>query len=530
MGAMMSDRAATQREWIGLAVLALPCMLYSMDLTVLHLAVPALSQQLRPSATELLWIIDVYGFLVAGSLITMGTLGDRIGRRKLLLVGSAIFGAASILAAFSTSAPMLIATRALLGIAGATIAPSTLSLVRNMFQQPKQFGAAIGVVISAYSVGAAVGPLVGGLMLQFFWWGSVFLVSVPVMVLIMVVGPRLLPEYKAENAGLPDVLSAALSMVTVLGVIFGLKEIAAHGPSAHAVTAIVVGAAAGLAFARRQQTLAEPFIDLSLFRVPAFASVLATYTLSILAAFGAFLFIPQYLQLVRHQTALEAGLWTLGWPLAFVVGSIVVPIIARRIRPGAIMASGLALAALGNVILSNLDAHTPLIVLVLGTTITGLGLSPIFTLATELIIGSAPPERAGAASAIAETGSELAVALGIAILGSLGTAVYRAQLAVSLPTGLAAEAAHTASETLGGAIGVASLLPDELGLALLDAAGSAFVHGLQLSALASAIVALALAAIAAVVLRDMRSGAGADHDTLETETIEQPAEACGAIA
>ncbi len=518
---------ATKREWIGLAVLALPCMLYSMDLTVLHLAVPALTQQLQPSATELLWIIDVYGFLVAGSLITMGTLGDRIGRRRLLLIGSVTFGIASVLAAFSNSAPMLIATRALLGVAGATIAPSTLSLVRNMFKDPKQFTTAIGIVISAYSVGAAVGPLVGGLLLQFFWWGSVFLVSVPVMGLILILGPRLLPEYRDPNAGKPDVLSAGLSLVAVLGTIYGLKDIAVHGVSATAGLSIMLGLAAGGLFVRRQRQLSDPFVDLSLFRVPAFTSVLITYTLSILAAFGAFLFIPQYLQLVRGQTALQAGLWTLGWPLAFVVGSMVMPLIVRRVRPGVVMASGLGLAALGNVILANLDASTPLVVLVFGTTIVGLGLSPIFNLATELIIGSAPPERAGAASAVAETCSELSVALGIAILGSLGTAVYRAQLAVTLPAGVPAQAAHTASETLGGALAVASQLPDQLGLALLNAAGSAFVHGLQLSATTSAIVALALAAITFVLLRDVRRGS---HVEAVAETAEQPVEYLGAVA
>jgi MFS transporter, DHA2 family, multidrug resistance protein len=525
---MQSSQAATRREWIGLAVLALPCMLYSMDLTVLHLAVPALSKQLAPSATELLWIIDVYGFLVAGSLITMGTLGDRIGRRRLLLVGSVIFGAASILAAFSTSAPMLIATRALLGIAGATIAPSTLSLVRNMFKEPKQFTTAIGVVISAYSVGAAVGPLVGGLLLQLFWWGSVFLVSVPVMGLILLLGPRLLPEYRDPNASKPDILSAALSVVAVLGTIYGLKEIAAHGPGPLPMLSIALGIAAAAAFVRRQRQLADPFIDLSLFRVPAFASVLATYALSILAAFGAFLFIPQYLQLVRGQSPLQAGLWTLGWPLAFVVGSMVVPLLVRRVRAGMVMAGGLGLAAFGNVILANLDASTPLVVLVFGTTIVGLGLSPIFNLATELIIGSAPAERAGAASAIAETCSELSVALGIAILGSLGTAVYRAQLAATLPAELSAQAAHTATETLGGALAVANQLPDQLGLALLDAAGSAFVHGLQLSATTSAIVALALAAITAVLLRDVRSGAS--HVADAPETAEQSPEYLGVLA
>ena len=200
-----------------------------MDLTVLNLAVPQLSADLKPSSAQLLWIIDIYGFLVAGSLITMGTLGDRIGRRRLLLIGAAAFGVASVLAAFSTSAEMLIATRALLGIAGATLAPSTLSLIRNMFLDPQQRTVAIGVWITSYSVGAAIGPLVGGVLLEYFWWGSVFLIGVPVMVLLLVLGPLLLPEYRDPDAGRLDLVSAALSLAAVLAVIYGLKQIAEDG-------------------------------------------------------------------------------------------------------------------------------------------------------------------------------------------------------------------------------------------------------------------------------------------------------------
>src|SRR6188474_2903990 len=195
MAAPLSNRAG-RREWLGLAVIALPCVLYSMDLTVLELAVPRLSADLKPTAAQLLWILDIYGFLVAGSLITMGTLGDRIGRRRLLMIGAAAFGVASVIAAFSTSAEMLIATRALLGLAGATLAPSTLSLIRNMFLDQQQRTVAIGIWISSYSVGAAIGPLVGGILLEHFWWGSVFLIGVPVMVLLLVVGPMLLPEFR----------------------------------------------------------------------------------------------------------------------------------------------------------------------------------------------------------------------------------------------------------------------------------------------------------------------------------------------
>src|ERR1700704_3524451 len=220
---------ATRREWIGLAVIALPCLLYAMDLTVLNLAVPKLSADLKPTSSQLLWIIDIYGFMTAGSLITMGTLGDRIGRRRLLLIGAAAFGVASVLAAFSTSAVMLIATRAILGIAGATLVPSTLSLIRNMFADPAQRTFAIGVWITSYSVGGAIGPLLGGVMLQHFWWGSVFLLAVPVMVLLLVVGPFLLPEFRGESRRPLDLRSAALSLIAVLSVIYGMKLIAQDG-------------------------------------------------------------------------------------------------------------------------------------------------------------------------------------------------------------------------------------------------------------------------------------------------------------
>jgi MFS transporter, DHA2 family, multidrug resistance protein len=302
---------AGRREWIGLAVIALPCLLYSMDLTVLYLAVPKLSADLAPSSTQLLWIVDIYGFLVAGSLITMGTLGDRISRRKLLLIGAAAFGAASVLAAFSTSAEMLIAARALLGVAGATLAPSTLALIRNMFLDDRERSVAIGVWAASFSAGAAIGPLVGGVLLEFFWWGSVFLVGVPVMLLLLVLGPLLLPEYRDPDAGRLDLVSAGMSLTAVLAAIYGLKRIAEHGLAWEGAVFIVAGIAIGLAFIRRQRTLASPLIDLDLFRVRAFSASLITNILTVFAALGSFFFVGQYLQLVRGFSPLEAGLWTL---------------------------------------------------------------------------------------------------------------------------------------------------------------------------------------------------------------------------
>ncbi len=499
-GALSPPRAG-RREWIGLGVIALPCMLYSMDLTVLNLALPSLSADLQPSSTQLLWIVDIYGFLVAGLLITMGTLGDRIGRRRLLLIGAAAFGVASVLAAFSRSAEMLIATRALLGIAGATLAPSTLSLIRNMFHDSGQRTFAIGVWITSYSVGAAIGPLLGGLLLELFWWGSVFLLGVPVMVLLLVLGPILLPEFRDPEAGRLDPSSAALSLGCVLAVIYGLKQIAENGPGWLPAMSILAGLAIGMMFLRRQRKLADPLIDLGLFRRYAFSVSLTAYMIATFVGFGIFVFTAQYLQLVLGLSPWEAGLWTLPWPLAFIVGSMLTPVIVRRIRAPLLMAAGLVLAAIGLATLSLIDTTSGIEILVIGSVIYSLGLAPVFTLATDSIIGAVPPERAGAASAISETSSELGGALGIAILGSIGTAAYRNMIADTVPIGVPSEAMKVARDTIGGAFAVAGRLPDPLGTELIRAAREAFVHAFELSAMVSAALAMSTAVVTFLLLR-----------------------------
>ena len=498
---------AGRREWIGLGAIALACMLYVMDLTVLHLAIPSISADLQPSSTQLLWIIDIYGFVVAGSLITMGTLGDRIGRRRLLMIGAAAFGGASVLAAMSTSTEMLIGTRALLGIAGATIAPSTLSLIRNMFLDPDQRTRAIAVWITSFSVGAAIGPLLGGLVLEFFWWGAAFLINVPVMALLLILGPKLLPEYKDPNAGKLDIPSAALSLVAILAMIFGLKQFAQDGIGWLPVFSIVLGLGMGYVFVRRQQRLEDPLIDLGLFRVPTFTSSLFLYGFGILMVFGGFLFVPQYLQLVLGLSPLEAGLWTLPWALAFVVGSQVTPKLAQRFAPTTIMAAGLALAALGFVVFTQVDATSGFAMIVTGSVAFSLGTAPVFTLTNDLIIGSAPAERAGAAAGISETAAELGGALGIAFFGSIGLAIYRSGVADGIPAGIPPESAAVAQDTLGGAVEVAGELPVEMGAPLLEAANDAFVSGMHVVAAISVVGTLALAAFTATVLR-RRAGSG----------------------
>lgn len=508
---------AGRREWVGLAVIALPCLLITMDLTVLYLAVPKLSADLGPTSSQLLWILDIYGFLLAGCLVTMGTLGDRIGRRRLLLIGAAAFGIASMLAAFSSSAETLIATRALLGVAGATLAPSTLSLIRNMFLDPRQRSFAIGVWATSFAVGAAIGPLAGGVLLQFFWWGSVFLLAVPVMALLLVLGPVLLPEYRDPDAGRLDFISAVLSVAAILSAIYGLKQIAQDGLGLTAALSIVAGLAMGVAFVTRQRKLADPLIDLRLFRAPAFSAALAANTLALFAMVGTELYIAQYLQLVLGFSPLVAGLWTLPSAGALVAGSMLASLISRRLRPAFAVAGGLALSAVGFAVLSRVDGASALAVLVTGSVVMALGVASAGTLGTDLIVGSAPPERAGAASGISETGTELGSALGIAVLGSVGTTVYRSQISDTLPEGLSYEVAETARDTLGGAVAAADELPDRIGGPLLDAAREAFTQGLHLTAITSAVLVLGMAILVLVLLRGAQPG-GEAEDQPNTES------------
>ncbi len=496
MEIIVGDKA-TRREWIGLAVLALPCLLYSMDLTVLLLAVPHLMADLKPSGSQLLWITDIYGFLIAGFLITMGTLGDRIGRRKLLMIGAGAFGAASILAAYSTSAEMLIVARALLGIAGATLAPSTLSLIRNMFHDERQRTFAIGVWIASFSAGGAFGPVIGGVVLEHFWWGAVFLLGVPIMVLLLILAPILLPESKDPNAGRLEILSAVMSLSAVLSIIYGAKKIAESGFDITYLAIIVVGLLIGTAFVRRQKTLADPLIDISLFSTPGFSAALCINIIGLFMAFGFFLLSAQYLQLVVGLSPLEAGLWMLPTGVAFIIGSMVAPILIRHIRRVYIIAGGFAVAGAGFLILTQLGSFSHVGYFVGALTLFCLGVGPIGTLTTDMVMTIAPPDRAGAASAISETSFEFGGAFGIAVLGSIVMVFYRSFMLSHAPAGSPSEA----MDTLGGAVSAAEQMTGEGGAALLAAARDAFVQSMELAAGLSAGAAFLAMMLALLLLR-----------------------------
>jgi MFS transporter, DHA2 family, multidrug resistance protein len=494
---------AGQREWLGLAVLALPTLLVTMDLSVLFLAVPALSRDLEPTSSELLWITDIYGFLIAGSLITMGTLGDRIGRRRLLMIGGAAFALASLAAAFSQSAAMLIASRAVLGVAGATLAPSSLALIRDLFADEKQRTFAIGIWMSCFAAGAAAGPLVGGALLESFWWGSVFLINVPVMALMLALAPRLLPESHNRATGKFDFGAAVLSLVAVLLVVYGVKRIAEHGFGGIAAASILAGLAVGAAFIVRESRTTDPLIDVRLFRVPAFATSLAAMVMATFVMAGMLLFVAQYLQLVRGMGPLEAGLWSLPAMLGSIAGSMLAPAVAARLPSGWVLAKSLGLAAAGLAILATIGGGSALGVLVGGSLVMGLGAGAIGTVATDLVIGTAPPERAGAASGISETAGELGGALGIALLGSIGTAVYRSRVDDAIADAPSVARADEARETLATALEAGGELP----ASILTAAANAFVDGFQAAALTGAALVAGVALAAVVALR--RAGAAA---------------------
>jgi len=409
---------------------------------------------------------------------------------------------------------MLIATRALLGVAGATLMPSTLALIRNMFHDPRQRTVAIAVWLNSFMVGGAIGPLLGGVMLEHFWWGSVFLLNVPVMALLLLLGPILLPENRDPSAGRLDLRSAGLSLFAILSIIYGIKQVAQDGLGLMPVVAIVAGLGLAAVFVVRQRSLSDPLIDLRLFQVPAFSASVCTQLVALTAMAGIYLFVAQYMQLVLGMSPLQAGLWMLPWTAAGMIASMLTPAIARRIKPAYVMGAGLVLSAVGMAVLTRVGDGAGFAVILTSYFIIPTGLNPAMTLTTDMIMTVAPPDRAGAASAISETSSELGVALGMAILGSIGTASYRRIMAHDLPNSITPDAAETARSTLGGAVAVAERLGGQIGAEVAAAARNAFTQSLELVAAISAVIVMIMAIVAVVLLRRVAPGSAAGESDL----------------
>ncbi|WP_309616809.1 MFS transporter [Salinibacterium sp.] len=483
---------AGRRKWIALSVLSLAVFLLAVDGTVLSIAVPALSAALEPTSTQLLWIGDVYSFALAGLLVTMGNLGDRIGRKRLLLIGAIGFGIASAIAAFSPTAETLIAARALLGVAGATLMPSTLSIIRTMFTQAHQRTSAIAVWGATATAGAAAGPLIGGALLEHFWWGSVFLINVPIMLMLVVLGIKLIPESRNPHPGAFDLLSAALSLAAIVPIVYAVKELAGGHAGIGAAIAGIVGGVALVLFVRRQRRLAHPLIDVSLFRQPAFAGAIGANFLAIFSLSGLLFFLSQYLQLVRGFGPLDAGVRQLPLTLASVASALLVGVLLARVGRGRLIGAAMLFAACGLGLLVLAEGKTNYLWLALALTVIGLGIGLALTLTTDAVVSAVPADRAGAASAVSETAYELGVALGIALLGSLHTLLYRSALD-ALDLGATENAVRS---SLASATAVAAGLPASQGATVLAAAQDAFVHAMQITTVAMACV-LVIAAIVA---------------------------------
>ncbi|MCI4061601.1 MFS transporter [Micromonospora sp. R77] len=492
---------AGRREWLGFGVLMLPLLLVSMDVSVLYFAVPFISRELAPTSTQQLWIFDMYGFVLAGLLITMGSLGDRIGRRRLLLLGAAAFGAASLLAAYAGSAEVLILARALLGIGGATLMPSTLGLIRNMFRDDKQRGTAIAIWTAAMTGGIAVGPVLSGFLLEHFWWGAIFLINIPAMALLLILGPILLPEFRTPRAGGFDLVSSLLSLATVLPVIYGIKELARDGFAPLPAAGILGGLVVGAVFVHRQRTRPDPMIDVALFRRRAFGASLLVNMLGMFAMVGFAIFTTQYLQLVLDMSPLRAALWSLLPTVGVGAAAPLAAVAAQKVNRAYVMAVGFVVAAGGFAVLTTVRAWSSLWPVMIGASLYAAGIVVVMSLVTDVVLGEAPPERASSVSGLLESATEFAGALGMALLGSVGSAVYRNRIGPALPDSLPTGAAGEARETLAGALDLAAGLPGGTGGLVLAAARAAFLDGMHAAAVAAGAVMLLAAALCVLLLR-----------------------------
>lgn len=501
------DERVGWRGWLALVVLMLPVLLVSVDNTVLSFALPAIALDLEPTSAQQLWIIDAYPLVLASLLVTMGVLGDRFGRRRMLLIGATGFGIVSALAAFAPTAALLIAARAGMGVFGAMLMPSTLSLLRTVFTNRDQRRLAIAIWAAGFSAGAALGPVVGGILLEHFSWGSVFLMAVPVLVPLLILVPLLVPESRDPNPGRIDGLSILLSLAALVPIVYAIKELAVHGLASPAPVLFGTGVLFAALFVRRQLRLETPMLDMALFRRGSFSGAILVNLLSVIALVGFLFFVAQHLQLIVGLTPMQAGLALVPGLAAMIAAGLLVVPLAKRFSPRVIVPTALAMSVLGyvTIALTAQDGHVGMLV---GAFVAlGIGIGMAETVSNELILSSAPPEKAGAASAVSETAYELGAVLGTAILGGLLTALYRGSLV--LPAGLPAGAAEASRETLAGAVAAADGLDPAMADQLRDAAAHAFDAGVGITALIGAGLIVVAAVIAATTLE--RTASAPEH-------------------
>ncbi len=489
---------AGPREWLALAVIVMPVLLISIDNTVLTFALPQVSVALRPSGEQLMWLVDIYPLMLAGLLIAAGSLGDRVGRRRMLLIGAAGFGLASIGAAFSTSAEALIAWRVLLGVFGAALMPSTLSLIRTVFVRRDDRRIAIAVWAATFAGGAALGPVVGGYLLEHFWWGSVFLVNVPIIVAFLAAAPFLVPESRDPRPGRLDLPGIAWSMTAMLPFVYGIKQLAEQGLAAEAVGAIALGIVGGVLFVRRQATAEHPLIDLALFSDRVFSGAIGANLLSMMGYAGFLFFAAQFLQLVVGLSPMAAATVLIPGLAVTMIGGFVAVRLARFVSVASLVSLSFAMSAAGYAIAAFAGTPTTWSIMI-AFAVLGLGIGLAETITNDVMLSRVPGRQAGAASAASETAYEIGAVLGTAVLGSVLTSSFRANLTVPAVARFGEQ--DSAFETLGGTMEQARYYPNEIGEQIVLSAHAAFENAVQLTSAVAIVVALGAAWVSWRTLR-----------------------------
>ncbi|WP_329194035.1 MULTISPECIES: MFS transporter [unclassified Streptomyces] len=493
-------------RWLVLGVLCVSLVLVALDATILHVAVPSVTEDLRPGAMELLWIVDAYPLVCAALLILFGTLGDRVGRRRILLFGYGLFGVASAIAALAETAQVLIAARALLGVGGAMIMPATLSILRQVFPDRRERALAIGIWTGVAAIGAASGPVLGGFLVQHFWWGSVFLINIPLMALILPVGRWLLPESKGSCDGPWDVLGALMAAAGVLGAVLGVKRLGAERELAdpQALLPLALGVALLVLFVRRQRRRPHPLIDMRMFSRAAFSTSVGCIVLAMLALVGLELIAVQYLQLVLHLSPLRTGLRLLPLTFAAMAAGATGSYTLQRIGPRTMVSLGFVLTACSVLLLTLMGQQDRPVLLTVGFVLLGFGLQTTLFAAYESMLSEVPAAKAGGAASIGETSYQLGAGMGIALLGSVMNAAYAPGLAhvPGVPAADSGKAAHS----LGEAYQIAARLGGAAGESLYGAARHSFVHGLHVTLVVSAGLLFAGAVMALKLPRVMECG------------------------